>query len=176
MPFMPMLLMDSMKLLYEDYIEPLSLQHQEKYLRKRWYEAYKHYIKHEFEAFNDVQKAEICDLMNDLDEYIHNDLETLRVTIMNHFMSYDFDTRLVVSTALTCNILAQSAQILWKATRMKFNTDINSVEVWSLKFLNEYADKRIDRSVKVTDLNQFIDVKNMVQQFCNRIIEFSDRL
>ena len=48
MPFMPMLLMDAMNLLYEEYIAPLPLKHREKQLRTRWHEAYKHFMAQEF--------------------------------------------------------------------------------------------------------------------------------
>ena len=176
MPFMPMLLMDAMNLLYEEYIAPLPLKHREKQLRTRWHEAYKHYINQEFMAFNDDQKCEICELMNDFEEHIHNEVEKFRVVVMNRFMQYDTSTRLVLSGILACNILAQCAQILYRGMRHKTNDYITSVELWSHKFLNEYADKKIDKTKKDIDLNTFEPLRKASQQVCYKIVEFAEGL
>lgn len=175
MPFMPMLLMDAMNLLYEEYIAPLPLKHREKHLRTQWHEAYKHYISQEFMAFDDDQKCEICELMNDFEEYINNEVEMFRVASMSKFMSYDTDIRITLSAILACNALAQSAQILYKAQRRKENPYIASVESWSLKILNEYADKRIDRSVGQVDLNQYQDLNIASRKLCGKVVEFAKR-
>lgn len=176
MPFMPMLLMDAMNLLYEDYIATLPLKHREKQLRTRWHEAYKHYINQEFMAFDDEQKCEICDLMNDFESYVHNEVERFRVVVMNKFMQYDVDVRLSLSSTLACNALAQSAQIIYQAQRRRSNQYIASVEAWSLKFLNEYANKRIDRSAMQTDLNKYQDINLATKRVCSLIIEFAEKI
>lgn len=173
MPFMPMLLMDAMNMLYNEYIAPLPLRHREKQLRTRWHEAYKHYIKQEFMAFNDDQKCEICELMNDFEEHINNEVEMFRVASMSKFMAYDTDIRITLSAILACNALAQSAQILYKAQRRKENAYIASVESWSLKFLNEYADKKIDRSVGQVDLNQYQDLNIASRKLCGKVVDFA---
>lgn len=173
MPFMPMLLMDAMNMLYEEYITSLPLKHREKQLRARWHEAYNHYINQEFMAFNDDQKCEICELMNDFEEHINNEVEMFRVASMSKFMSYDTDIRITLSAILACNALAQSAQILYKAQLRKENVYIASVESWSLKFLNEYANKRIDRSVEQVDLNQFQDLNIASRNMCKAVVDFA---
>lgn len=176
MPFMPMLLMDAMNLLYEEYIAPLPLKHREKQLRTRWHEAYKHYISQEFLPFSDDQKCEICELMNDFDQYIHNDIERFRVVCMNRFMKYDINTRLTLSSILACNALAQSAQILYKAQRNVKNDIIISIESWSLKLLNEYADNRCDRTALDIDLNEFQEINLASRRMCKSIISFAESL
>ena len=172
MPFMPMLLMDAMNMLYEVYRTVTLEATREKQLRTRWHEAYKHYINQEFMAFDDDQKCEICELMNDFEEYINNEVEMFRVASMSKFMSYDTDIRITLSAILACNALAQSAQILYKAQRRKENT-IASVESWSLKFLNEYADKKIDRSVGQIDLNQYQDLNIASRKLCKKVVDFA---
>ena len=173
MPFMPMLLMDAMNLMYEEYIAPLSLRHAEKQLRTRWHEAYKHYINHEFLPFSDDQKCEICDMMNDFEEHIHNSVEMFRVASMGKFMQYDTDIRITLSAILACNALAQSAQIIYKAQRKRENAYIASVESWSLKLLNEYADKKIDRSATQVDLNKFQDLNIASRNMCKAVVDFA---
>lgn len=173
MPFMPMLLMDAMNLLYEEYIAPLPLRHKQKHLRTQWHEAYKHYIRQEFMAFDDDQKCEIVELMNDFEEHINNEVELFRVASMGKFMQYDTDIRITLSAILACNALAQSAQILYKAQRKRENSYIASVESWSLKLLNEYADKKIDRSATQVDLNQFQDLNIASRNMCKAVVDFA---
>lgn len=173
MPFMPMLLMDAMNLLYEEYIAPMPLRHKQKHLRTQWHEAYKHYINQEFMAFDDDQKCEICDLMNNFEEHINNEVEMFRVASMGKFMQYDTDIRITLSAILVCNALAQSAQILYKAQRKRENSYIASVESWSLKLLNEYADKKIDRSATQVDLNKFQDLNIASRNMCKAVVDFA---
>lgn len=178
MPFMPMLLMDAMNLLYEEYIAPMPLKHKEKQLRTRWHEAYKHYIRQEFMAFNDDQKCEICDIMDDFGKAIHNEVEIFRATVMSKFMSYDTDVRLAISAILGCNILAQLAEYLWIAMRGKMNANvyITSVVDWSQKLLNEYGDNRIERSAKTIDLNTYKDLNVATNRVCKSVISYAQGL
>ena len=178
MPFMPMLLMDAMNLLYEEYIAPLPLKHREKQLRTRWHDAYKHYISQEFMAFDDDQKCEICELMNEFEETIHNEVEMFRVVVMNHFMNYDTEVRLTLSAILSCNILAQSAEYIWNALRGRNNASpfIVSVVNWSHEMLNVYGDKVLDRTQKKIDLNKFNDIRVSISKLCNAIAIYSKSL
>lgn len=175
MPFMPMLLMDAMNLLYEEYVAPLPLKHREKQLRTRWHEAYKHFINQEFMAFNDDQKCVLCDRMNELEEAIHSEVEMFRVASMNHFMNYDINVRLTLSAILSCNILAQSAEYIWNALRGHKNANqyINSVVIWSHELLSVYGDKVLDRTQKKIDLNTFNDLHLAVNKLCNAIGDYS---
>lgn len=176
MPFMPMLLMDAMNLLYEEYIAPLPLRHAEKQLRTRWHEAYKHYINQEFMPFSDDQKCEICDLMDAFEKHIHNEIEMFRVATMSKFMQYETDIRITSSAILACNALAQSAHIVWKATRCKDNPHLSSVEMWSQKLLCQYGDHRMDRERKTINLNDYTPLKLASKNICSKIIEFAEAL
>ena len=175
MPFMPMLLMDAMNMLYDEYIAPLPLKHREKQLRSRWHEAYHHFTSEFFLPFDDDQKCEICDLMDEFEEQINTEVEMFRVAVMSRFMQYDTDIRLTLSAMLACNALAQSAQIIYRAQRHKDHGYIKSVEEWSLKLLNEYADKRIDRTSRNIDLNEFEPLRIASQKMCNKVRAFAER-
>jgi hypothetical protein len=171
---MPLLLMDAMNLLYEEYIKPLPLKHREKQIRNRWHEEYRHFVAQEFMAFSDDQKCELCDMMNDFDEHIHNEVEMFRVASMNRFMRYDTEVRIILSAILACNAFAQSAQILYKAQHLKVNKYIEACEAWSYKLLNEYADKMIDRSQKQVDLNAFEDINLASRNMCRAVVAFAE--
>lgn len=175
MAFMPLFLLDAMNILYTEYIAPLPLKHKEKQLRTRMHDAYLHFVKQEFMAFDDDQKCEICDLIDEFEEHIHNEVEVFRVATMGKFLKYDTEVRLTLSAILACNVLAQSASILYKAQRLKENPYIVSVETWSYKLLNEYADKKIDRSSTQTDLNKFQDIDTSYKGICNAVIDFATK-
>lgn len=175
-PFMPMLLMDAMNMIYKEYIAKLPLKHKEKLLRTRWHDAYEHFIKQELMAFNDDQKLYICEsMMDNFEEYINNEVEMFRVASMGRFMQYDTEVRLTLSAILACSILAQSAEFIWNALRGrgKENMYIKSIVHWSHELLNLYGDNRIDRTKKKIDLNEFEDIRLAVNKLCNAIGEYS---
>ena len=175
MVFAPMFLMDAMNMIYDKYIASAPVKHESKRFRALWHEAYCHYIKNEFRAFNDDEKCEICDLMDEFSDHINNEVEIFRTTVMSKFLQYEADVRLIISGTLACNVLAQSAQIICKAQYHAENPNIASVESWSLKFLNAYADKHIDRSATQTNLNLYKDVDLACKRICNAIIDFAKR-
>lgn len=176
--FMPMLLMDAMNMIYEEYIAPLPLKHREKQIRTRWHEAYKHFIKQEFMAFNDDQKCELCDMMDDFESYIHNEVEMFRVASMSRFMQYSTDVRLTLSGILACNILAQSAEYIWNALRGRKNANpyITCIVNWSHIMLDEYGDNRIDRTAKKIDLNEFENIRTAVNKLCEAVGNYAKRI
>lgn len=179
MPFMPMFLMDVMNYwLYDDYIAPLAIKHREKQIRTRWHEAYKHFMSGFFMAFNDDQKEEICELMDGFRDYIHDEVEIFRMTVMSKFMQYDIEVRLVLSATLASNVLAQSAEWLWDVmhSRKKSNKYISDVVYWTQQFLYEYGDKRLDRSFKQIDLNAYEDLGRAINRLCKGVAEYSKQL
>jgi hypothetical protein len=176
--FMPMLLMDAMNMIYEEYVAPLPLKHREKQIRTRWHEAYKHFIKQEFMAFNDDQKCELCDMMDDFESYIHNEVEMFRVASMGRFMQYSTEVRLTLSGILACSILAQSAEYIWNTLRgRKYeNMYIKSVVQWSHELLDEYGDNRLDRTQKKIDLNEFENIRSAVNKLCTAVGDYTKRI
>ena len=171
--FMPMLLMDAMYVVCNEWIEPLDLRHSEKKLRNNWFGNYNSFIKDFFRAFDEEQQGEICDIMDEFSEFISLHIERFRMVVMGKFMKYPLEVRNITSAALACNIFAQEAQYLWKKLHLGKNHYIAGVEVWSLKFLNAYADARCDRQESDLDLNQFQDINVATKAICNKIVEFS---
>lgn len=174
MSFMPMLLMDAMNMLYDEYIAPLPLRHEQKRLRSWWHEAYMQFVAQAFMPFDDEQKDELVTKMLEFEDDIHNEVEMFRAASMNHFMGYDADVRITLSAILACNALAQSAQILYKAQHRKENKDIALCEQWSLKLLNKYGDNVLDRSVRQIDLNSHQDTMLASKKMCSAVVKFAE--
>jgi hypothetical protein len=125
-------------------------------------------------AFDYAQKCEICDIMDDFGKAIHNEVEIFRATVMSKFMSYDTDVRLVLSTTLSCNILAQASEWVWEVLRAHKakNPYIIAVVEWSHKFLNEYGDNRVNRGMKDIDLAKYQDLGMAINSLCKEIAKF----
>lgn len=175
MPFMPMLLMDAMNMLYDEYVAPLPLRHEQKRLRSWWHEAYMQFVAQAFMPFNDGQKDELVTKMLEFEDEIHDDVEMFRVASMNHFMAYDTDIRIALSAILACNALAQSAQILYKAQHRKENKSIALCEQWSSKLLDKYGDDVLDRTVRQIDLNSHQDTMLASKKMCSAVIKFAEK-
>ena len=174
MTFMPMLLMDAMNMLYDEYIAPLPLRHEQKRLRSWWHEAYMQFVAQAFMPFDDDQKDELVTKMLEFEDDIHNEVEMFRVASMNHFMEYDTDARITLSAILACNALAQSAQILYKAQHRKEDKGIALCEQWSLKLLNKYGDDVLDRTVRSIDLNTHQDTMLASKKMCGAVVKFAE--
>lgn len=129
---------------------------------------------------NNLDKDKVCyailSVANPIVAQIDDSEWTYEIGTMERFMKYDTDIRLILSATLACNVLAQSAQILWKAQRCKDNAHIASVESWSYKFLNEYADKKIDRTTRSIDLNTLEPLRKASQKICHKVVEFAESL
>lgn len=178
-PLMPYMLMDAMNLIYDDYIKPLDLKHNLKHLRKQWHDAYLRLTSDFFRCFNVEQQSEVVEIMDNLSEHIHNEVELLRVAVMNHFMNVDASTRVTMSAILACNHLAQSAQILWKWVRRSNrgnklpNPHIAIVENVSLRLFDEYAKlSKVDAQAPV-DLSNIETISNASHNLCKAIADFS---
>lgn len=117
----------------------------------------------------------------ELYDFANNEIEMLRVSIMNHFMKYDLETRLSVSAIVCCNHLIQCAQAFWSMKYKKsflvkdHNSDLIGMETWSLKLLNEYVKGRIERIDKKIDLGDFEDVAKSSRMLVNKIVAFCEK-
>lgn len=176
MIFMPILLMDVMNTIYLSFIGRKKLIHNEKHISKIWDKEYIQYISSELRAFDYEQQLEMCDIMDSFSDYINNDIELFRVSVMNKFMNYDTDIRLVIAASLACNALTQAAHIIYKQQRNHNNRHLEMIERWSLKFVNAYADKRLDRTNHPIDLNQFKDIGLCCKKMCKSVIDFAKSL
>ena len=63
-----------------------------------------------------------------------------------------------------------------KGLTHKDNMYIASMESWSYKLLNEYADPRIDRTAKNINLNEYESLRNSVNNISKKVMEFAKKL
>lgn len=181
--FLPFLLIDAMYIVRQENIHDLPKKHTLKHYYRNWDKNYEQFIKDFFRIFTEEQQFEIIDKMDEFNLFIKNELQLFKISVMNRFMDYDTDVRLILSDTLACNILAQSAQIVYGSIHKKpnnrtrqyetvVNTHIKGMEQWSHKFLAEYGDSIVERTKQRIDLTEYSPVADTVKNLCTKIAQF----
>lgn len=170
---LPFFILDAMYQIYRKAIAPLTLEHEPKLLRKRWIEAYNLFNRDFFAAFTLEQQDAIIDRMDDFESYIHNDVEILRVQVMNIMNRDDLETQSTISSCMACNILAQAANAVWKNTYVQRNGKpspnryIDTMEKMSYKLMNA-----IHGNSYHVDPNQNKAVCSAISVLCRKMVRW----
>lgn len=148
----PLLLLDMHLQLFTTSVSGIKCSHETQQARTRWRECYNRFNKGSFLAFNNDYKDAIIDLMDDLSEYISNNVMFLRVAVMDVFKDQmDVDDQARVADILLCNTFAQLASS-WHGSVFKrvsvfhkfeyqpeYNHEIDGMIRRSLEFCNGYV-------------------------------------
>ena len=142
-PILPWFIMDIQYQIYCRSIKPLNCVHDLQFLRTRWNENYKFFNKSMFCMFNDDEKSEIVDMMDEFETYISNDVEIAKIQFMNVMKGYDLDIQDIIASGMMCNVLAQNANIIYNKVyalgrngKHIDNPNIAAVATYSFKFVN----------------------------------------
>ena len=154
-PVSPYILMDVAYQSYRKHIEPLKVWGRAKQLRGYWAKAYNQFNRQLFLPFNASEYDEITDKMDEVEEYIGEEvkaLETAIVTFLEDKIDRDRDA---IASILLCNILAQASQELVKISCEKLTgkpakaPELDSIRIFCLKFGEAYLPP--DRDVNTSD-------------------------
>lgn len=143
-PLLPFLMLDIQYTLYQREIRPLKCRFELKHWKNVWIESYTAFNERFFGAYDKEEKGELIDKMDDFETFINNDLLIAQCAIMDCFVGEDFETQKILSTCMLCDILAQSAQVVWKKVykddrlRGETSTEIDSIRFASRQFMNAY--------------------------------------
>lgn len=119
-PIMPYLLADVMYQLYLADMNPKKLRHKMKQMHSMWSKKYMHFNKPIFSAFEPKDYTEITDLMDNVYEYLSNEITMLRSQIINVIGGIEsFDDKKIVSTLIMCHIFAQYAECAYERVYCK---------------------------------------------------------
>jgi len=148
---LPWLMMDLQNSLFTEFVAPLPLKNQLKKARKDWGTAYNNFNAKLFGAFSPDEQAEICDYMDDLEDYMRNDLVMLRCAVMEQIHTEDFKAKQVISATFACLVLSIVAETVhtkvyqsvrpltsWQ-TRTKYHQDLRPEPVPELKMIQSKA-------------------------------------
>ena len=114
LPLMPFFIMDVCYQIYCKDIKNIPCKHMMKKAKTRWSENHHIFTNDFFRAFNQEQTDYIIDMMDEFNDYIHNYVVMMKSAVMNHISgNASFEDKKVLGALMTCNVLAQSAQILY---------------------------------------------------------------
>ncbi len=112
--FMPYLLMDCQYQIYDKNIKGIEMKGYMKTVRDRWTKQNTLFFKSLFKGLAPDECEELTDLMDEFEEYIKNDISMLKSHIVSCIPAeVGFEKRIMIADSMSCNILAQCAQILW---------------------------------------------------------------
>lgn len=169
--FLPFLLIDAQYSLSIEHVAKLDLKFSEKRYRNLWFNATNSFNKQFFNAFDSNQQALIVDVMDSFISHISNSVMLLKVATMNRFMDYDSELRTILSDTLACNILAQSAQFVYKRIHQGESSLIKSIENNSELFLTTYGNGKVNKCDKES-LSSFKPLIDAVNQLIKNISNF----
>lgn len=132
----PCLLLDIVYSLYNSTVKPLSLSGQLKLYRSRWSQSFNRVNRYYFSKVSDTEILTI--LMDELEDYLSNDLELLRINVMNLLPSTSLSNQKILSDIYICAVLSSAAAHCWKLLYKKPNSDIESVSSWSSHLCDLY--------------------------------------
>jgi hypothetical protein len=187
LPLMPFFIMDVCYQIYCKDIKNIPCKHLMKQAKTRWNESYHKFTSDFFRAFNQDQTDYIVDLMDEFNDYIHNYVVMLKSSVMNHISGdASFEDKKILGALMVCNVLAQSAQILYgemfrSGTKVYEARKINAVITVMPKESDPYIDAvrkasydiaRLYPTTKGVDLTASDKVMGMVHTLCTNIIKF----
>lgn len=98
----PWLISDVAYSLYGEFIKPLQLRQQVKQSQKAWGEAFRELYRNLFGFLTPDEMCEVTDLMDDMEDAIHNDIVRLRVSVLSQIKHDDLDVRKCIANGYVC--------------------------------------------------------------------------
>lgn len=143
-PIAPYILMDVAYQSYCKHIVPLKVKGRAKQIRGYWKDAYNKFNAQLFLPFKPEEYAEITDKMDEVGEYLTDEVKALETAIIA-FVSDKIDgEREVVASILLTNILAQAANELVCIASEGLtgqgakSRELDAIRIWCIKFANAY--------------------------------------
>ena len=128
--FLPYLLWDCQYQIFDMNIKGFEMKGYIKTVRDRWAKQNSIFSKSLFRNLKPEECEEMTDLMDEFEEYIRNDVSILKSHVVSCIPTdVDFEKRLLIGDSMSCNILAQCAQIVWGSMfkTPAGNNDVNPI-------------------------------------------------
>lgn len=172
-PILPFLILDVQYQIFDKNIRPLKVRFEAKRIKKEWENHYRAFNRDFFECYTVDEADEIIDMMDRLEAYIHNEVEFVKISVMGCMRDFDLEAQVVLASAMVCNILCQTAQVVWghcykdKNYCDKKNPEIKAMTSCSYRFMNA-----VYKNTREVDCNDSTDVNNCVNALCRKIVRF----
>lgn len=187
LPLMPFFIMDACYQIYCRDIKDIPCKHLMKQAKKKWADNYHKFTMDFFMAFDQEQTDYIVDMMDEFNDYIHNNLVMLKSAVVNHFTDETpFEDKKILGSVMACNVLAQSAQHMYGemyrvGTKFFPIKSLYAVVTLQPKEIEPYIEGVKKASYdfasyypkgRNVDLTSSEPVMSMIRALCNNIVRF----
>lgn len=175
-PILPFFMLDVMNTIYRKDILTLPCKFEAKKSLKEWARNYHELNADFFSAFSDEQQDRVIDIMDEFEAFIGNDIIIAKVAVMNVLADagIDLDSQDVLASCMTAHILAQSAQVLWKAVYgSRENPYIKAIIHHAGRWMNLYSKGCTDMCI---NLNESKSIEEAVNALCRKMVKFLKNL
>ena len=170
-PILPFLMLDVMYQVYTADISHLSCKQEVKNIKNQWVKTYNDMNRRFFSVFSEEDKMDVVDLMDLFETHISDDIVRLKANIIQSLPSdISFEDRKVIASGLICNIMTQSANIVWKHVYVnRRNNDIERLEKLSAKWSSLFFNKKKNGDF---DPNKSPIICKSVDFLCKRMVSW----
>ena len=175
-PLLPYIFADALYLAHDAYIKG-KLTKKAKFHANRMMDCYWHLNKDFFRAFNEQETEMVVNKMDEFDDYIHNDMEFFRMSVMKPLMSYPSEIRELCAGVCVCKLLACHMEYVYGVIyrdpygRAIKDQYISGIKHHACEMFNQF---RVDKPKDYVDLNDIPMVQQSVLNISKRIKEFAD--
>lgn len=173
--FLPYLLMDCQYQIFSEGIRNKELKGYSKVIRNRWTKLNTIFFENLFKGLNAEDCEALTDIMDEFEEYIKQDAFMLKNHVMNCMPNnVDFEKRMMIGDSMTCNILAQCAQIVWGSIfKTKNANDDCNPQIQGVVLLSHRMACEVHNCDKQTiDLNNAQNIRDCVEALKRKMIQF----
>jgi len=171
---LPFLMMDCVRQLFDDTIKQLPLRHEAKRYKTMWVENYNKMNQSFFRSFNDGQRDDVIDMMDEFEEWIKNDLDRLRFSFMATLPVDDIESKKIIAACLATSALTRSAEFIFNNRLGKLKPrygdprkNLELIKVAAIKIANTYYNFN-----KNFNANEVPSLSDNLQGLCNRMVGF----
>ena len=171
-PILPFFMLDVMNTIYRKDILPLPSKFEAKRALKEWAKNYHEFNSDFFSALSDDQQDRVIEIMDEFENYIGNDVMIAKVAVMNLLSDsgLDLESQRVISSCMVAHILAQSAQVLWKAVYCQCeNPYIKAIIHHAGRWMDLYSKGRTRMRI---NMNESAEIEQAVNALCRKMIKF----
>lgn len=172
---MPYIIMNVCCQLHYKKISKISCCFNLKKIEREWGRTYTKFNHAMLCLYNEDQKDYIIDKMDSFESYIREDLDGL-FEVVGQYLTNEkvpYSHIDVLSTCLICNVLTQSAIVIWEDTYLnehgkpEKNMDLERIEKLTINFANAYYSP-----MKDINLNGISNVKKYISKLCKTIVDW----
>ena len=181
-PIMPYLLADIMFQLFDKNIAPIPFKHELKQMKCRWIKRYKRFNKPVFSAFKETEYTELTDLMDEVYDYLSNEIVMLRSKIMLVISGIPFfEVKQNIANLIMCHIFAEYAdccyqRVYYNVKKEYFGTIEEPTSNEDLCYLRDLSYKMAIQIIKETpggDLEYSkVDMQSMFALIAKKIYKW----